>query len=164
MTTHHEHAFGPLRFGKRLGIAQWEGLKDPCACGLTFDDFLKHQFAQLQATAEMLTRAMEQENVPPDLASRILHRFLYGDPRGLDAGPMAHPDADEITNFHIDTPPLVPPITGIDQRSLESVRLGGLPPVFGRLDPDGPFLQPEDGLRAQLARDALLPKREDDDG
>lgn len=28
---------------------------------------------------------------------------------------------------------------------------------FGPFDPDGPFLQPPDGLRAQLYRDALIP-------
>lgn len=32
---------------------------------------------------------------------------------------------------------------------------------FGPFDPGGPFLQPPDGLRAELARGAMLPAREE---
>lgn len=83
MTAPHEHTFGPLCFGRRLGVARWEGLKDPCTCGLTFDAFLRQQFAQMQAQTEMLVEAMRQENVPSELASRILNRYLFGNPAGL---------------------------------------------------------------------------------
>lgn len=45
--------------------------------------------AELRTTADILTGALRAENVEPELASRILNRFLFGDPRGLDAGPMS---------------------------------------------------------------------------
>lgn len=48
--------------------------------------------ADLRTAANILTGALDAENVTPELASRILNRFLFGDPRGLDAGSMPHPE------------------------------------------------------------------------
>lgn len=42
----------------------------------------------LRTAADTLTEVLNAENVEPELASRILNRFLFGDPRGLGAGPM----------------------------------------------------------------------------
>lgn len=43
---------------------------------------------ELTTATDILTEALHAENVEPELASRILNRFLFGDPRGLDAGPL----------------------------------------------------------------------------
>lgn len=48
--------------------------------------------ADLRTAANILTEALDAENVTPELASRILNRFLFGDPRGLDAGSMPYPE------------------------------------------------------------------------
>lgn len=53
---------------------------------------------KLHEGADILTEALNAEHVAPDLASRILNRFLFGDPRGLDAGPL--PAAQEPCDTH----------------------------------------------------------------
>lgn len=48
----------------------------------------EHPLTEMRLAADILTEALKAENVEAELASRILNRFLFGDPRGLDAGPL----------------------------------------------------------------------------
>lgn len=49
----------------------------------------------LRSHGDILTRVLDAERVPADLASRIFNRFFFGDPDGLDGGPRPHPDLEE---------------------------------------------------------------------
>lgn len=43
----------------------------------------------LRSSARFLTAALDAEDVPAELASRIYNRFFYGDPEGLAGKPRA---------------------------------------------------------------------------
>lgn len=81
----HVHKFGPPRFGKQLGPAHYEGITDPCSCGLTHDAFLKQAMDDLRRQADAWKTAMAEEHVPDDVAQRVVNRALWGDPDGLFA-------------------------------------------------------------------------------
>lgn len=92
MTEGHVHDFGPIRFGRQLGPAHYEAERDPCACGLTEETFLREKFAELRRSTDFLEAALVAERVPEATVRRVVNRFLWGHPDGLVAQPMRCPE------------------------------------------------------------------------
>jgi len=80
------------RVSDLLQMSGWAKQHGRWVCG---NHQTTHVVRTLKTHGEILTRALDAEQVPAELASRIFNRFFFGDPRGLDAGPLPHPDLEE---------------------------------------------------------------------